>query len=82
MNEIYRKVISKQAEKFLRRQPDQLQERLIMAIRGLPMEGDIKKLKGSIFYRLRIGKVRVIFEIDHSEKVIVIQTIDNRGDIY
>lgn len=82
LNVPYRKIISKQAEKFLRRQPVQLQERMILLIRGLPLEGDIKKLKGSMFYRLRAGKNRVIFEIDHFEKVSVIQAIDNRSDIY
>jgi mRNA interferase RelE/StbE len=59
-----------------------MQKRIIAGIRGLPMEGDIKKLKGTIFYRLRVGSLRIVFEIDHSEKIISIQTIDNRGDIY
>jgi len=46
------------------------------------MDGDVKKLKGSMFYRLRVGNMRVVFEIDHLEKMIFIQTIDYRGDIY
>lgn len=79
---IYRKVISHQAEKFIRKQPVQVQQRIIRGIRELPIDGDIKKLKGSIYYRLRIGSMRIVYEIIHTEKVICIRTIDNRGDIY
>ncbi len=82
MSKIYRKVVSHQAEKFLHKQSSQMQKRIVASIRGLPKDGDIKKLKGSIFYRIRVGNIRVVFEIDHLEKIISIQTIDNRGDIY
>ena len=82
MSKTYRKVVSHQAEKFLRKQSNQIQKRVVESIHGLPMDGDVKKLKGSMFYRLRVGNMRVVFEIDHLEKMIFIQTIDYRGDIY
>ena len=44
---------------------------------------EIKKLptaKNS--YRLRVGKIRVIFEINHQNKIIYILDIDYRGNIY
>lgn len=78
----YRKVASHQAEKYLRKQPDQVQQRIVAAIRGLPTNGDIKRLKGSSDYRLRVGDIRVVYAIDHAEKVIYIKAIDNRGGIY
>lgn len=78
----YRKVVSHQAEKYLRKQSAHIQQRLVVAIRGLPMNGDIKKLKGSSDYRLRIGEMRMIFSIDHAEKIIYIRAIDSRGGIY
>ncbi len=46
----------------------------------VPPEGDIKPMKRyTDFYRLRIGTFRVLFDIDHSEKIIYIQAIGNRG---
>lgn len=70
---------SKQAEKFLKKQTLETQNRIRNAIRNLP-EGDVKKLQGRNGYRLRVGNYRVIF--DHSGKIIYIVRIDNRGQIY
>lgn len=44
---------------------------------------DIKKMVNTVgFYRLRIGKVRVIFEIDEKRKEVWIRKIAYRGSIY
>ncbi|PIG94542.1 type II toxin-antitoxin system RelE/ParE family toxin [Gloeocapsopsis sp. IPPAS B-1203] len=47
-------------------------------------ELDIKKMKGDWegFYRLRIGKNRIIFTVDIESKDIEIYAIGARGDIY
>ena len=47
-------------------------------------ELDIKKMKGNWkgFYRLRVGKNRVIFTVDFNSKEITIFAIGSRGDIY
>ena len=47
-------------------------------------ELDIKKLKGNWqgFYRMRIGKIRVIFTINEDKNELSIYEIDFRGDIY
>ena len=47
-------------------------------------ELDIKKMKGDWegFYRLRIGKVRLLFTIDAASGDIEVHTIGSRGDIY
>lgn len=48
-----------------------------------PTNFDIKKLSGiEEFYRLRVGKVRVLFEIDTKSKSIWIRKIGYRGGIY
>lgn len=75
-------VIQKSAEKFLRNQNTKTQERLLKAIYRLPDGTDIKKIKGHNLYRLRIGNYRVIYSIDDSVKIIAIEDIDNRGDVY
>lgn len=70
---------SKQAEKFLLKQDRITQKRIITAINKLP-SGDVKKLQGRSGYRLRIGNFRVVF--DYTGRVIYIEEIDNRGQIY
>ncbi|PIP63340.1 type II toxin-antitoxin system mRNA interferase toxin, RelE/StbE family [Candidatus Roizmanbacteria bacterium CG_4_9_14_3_um_filter_33_18] len=48
-----------------------------------PQNLNIKKLTGSkYFFRLRVGKIRVIFELDNNKKEIWIRKIGYRKDIY
>ena len=57
--------------------------KIIEAIDKLPIEGDVKKLKGQKkknIYRLRIGRYRTIFA--QNKDVIRIVKIDTRGDVY
>ena len=70
---------SKQALKFLKKQDQSTQIRIISAINALPA-GYIIKLQGREGYRLRMGGYRVIFDT-HGE-VLMIEKIDNRGQIY
>ena len=42
--------------------------------------GDVKKLKGQAYYRLRVGDFRVLFDRDGN--VVMIVRIDNRGQVY
>ncbi len=44
---------------------------------------DIKKMKGmGDVYRIRIGKIRVLFDVDKKDYAITIIKIDFRGNIY
>ena len=52
------------------------------AIHKLPDGTDIKRLKGYNLYRMRVGNVRVIYSIQEEIKIITIENIDNRGDVY
>ncbi len=72
----------KTAEKFLRKQTPKMQENLLKAIHKLPDGTDIKRLKGYNLYRMRVGNVRVIYSIQEEIKIITIENIDNRGDVY
>jgi mRNA interferase RelE/StbE len=84
--EIFDLVPKKAALKFMGKQDEKTRRRLISAIEGLrkfPPEGDIKpmqKLNG--FLRLRVGTFRIIFKMDYQEKIVYIETIENRGDAY
>jgi mRNA interferase RelE/StbE len=72
------------SKKPIKRQ--QIQERTAHGLKGLlaiPPTGDIRPMKGYVgLYRLRIGTLRILFEINHVEKVVYIQAIDSRGGIY
>jgi len=56
----------------------------IKKLRGEKINIDIKKLKGmwSGYHRIRIGKLRMIIEIDFGNKIIYVDRIDFRGSVY
>ena len=86
MSLIYQLILSRSAIKFIAKQERAIQERIRKALAGLavrPPIGDIKPLKGrGKLLRLRVGTYRVIFEVSHTEQVVYVLAIDNRGDIY
>ena len=90
MKEIKR-IIEKQASKYIIKLDRATQRRIIDGIDGLPDNGDIKKLKGhkEKLYRLRIGGYRIIFKNEKAKNennedmlLIKITTVDTRGDVY
>lgn len=78
----YKIEFEKAAQKFLNKQNESQRLRLYKAIYKLPSGTDIKKLKGYDLYRLRVGDYRILYSIDGEIKVITIENIDNRGDVY
>lgn len=81
-----RLIYHKAALKYLAKQEKFVQERIASGLRGLledPPIGDIKPMKGHAgLYRSRIGTFRVLFRIDQQERVIYIEAIGSRGDVY
>ncbi len=49
-----------------------------------PQGKDLKKLAGSTFplWRIRIGDLRIVYELSSQEKIVRIIKIDYRGNIY
>lgn len=82
MSSQYAIIFEKAAEKFLKKQTPKTQQSLMRAIYKLPDGTDIKRLKGYGLYRMRVGNIRIIYSIIEEIKVINIENIDNRGDIY
>ena len=78
----YKLVFQKAAIKFLKKQDKKTQERLLTTINQLPQGTDIKKLKGLDMYRMRVGNMRILYLIDDTIKIISIENIDNRGNVY
>ena len=52
--------------------------------RGMDINIDVKKLKGDWkgYYRLRKGKLRIIFDVDFNNRSLFVEKIDFRGGIY
>lgn len=80
----YKIEMTRQARKFLLRQPPFQQKRIMLALSKLPAEGDIKHMAGeaSNVFRLRIGDYRAIYERHDEIVTILVLDIGNRGDIY
>jgi len=76
-------VLSPKAAKYLERLHDPTKSRIKSALKKLgqdPLQGDIKHMTGEGGFRLRVGKCRVLFDIE--DGVIVVADIDLRGQVY
>lgn len=74
----YKIELNKKAQKFIKSQPRNQQERILKAVSKLP-DGDVKALSGnSNAYRLRVGNYRVIYEINNDILLITIVDVGNR----
>lgn len=79
----YKIIFEKEAQKFLDKQEKKKRLQLYRAIYKLPQGTDIKKIKGhNNLYRLRVGDCRILYTVDNAIKLIDIENIDNRGDVY
>jgi mRNA-degrading endonuclease RelE of RelBE toxin-antitoxin system len=82
--------ISKQANSFAEQErisDDRvlaLVKKVINHIHGETENLDIKKMKGTWkgYHRVRIGKIRMIMKIDFNKRVIFVDRIDFRGNVY
>lgn len=73
----------KSAIKFLKKQDRITAKRLLQSINQLPNGTDIVKLQGySDMHRMRVGNIRIIYSIKEELRIINIENIDNRGQVY
>ncbi|MBI3558913.1 type II toxin-antitoxin system RelE/ParE family toxin [Candidatus Gottesmanbacteria bacterium] len=85
---MYKHFFTKLSEKEFNRLTPSEAERVSERIKALtafpfPQNLNIKKMSRlEDSYRLRIGKMRIIFEIDHQKKIIVVRKIGYRGNVY
>lgn len=83
----YNIIIKRQAKKILQKisRPDRYRiTEKIMAL-GLNPDNpllDIKPLEGMPYYRLRVGDWQIIYSRDNDLKIISIEKINPRGDVY
>ena len=78
----WRVVLTRTARKRLLALDHGVQVRVRDCIDKLP-QGDIKKLRGGTSrYRARVGDWRVVFRLDHGNKLIEVADVAKRGDAY
>ena len=78
---------SKQARKFLKDAEKILAKRLVKKIEELkakPFLHDTKTVEGykEKLFRVRVGDYRILYEVDHANKIIGIVKIDKRPKVY
>lgn len=78
---------SKQAVKTLLKMPEVVAQRIHAELEKIAKEpsrykGDWKRLKGSPFWRLRVGNWRVICDVVKKELIVYVLKIGSRGDVY
>ena len=75
-------VYKKQPEKYLKSVDGNTYQKLKKALEGLASGyGDVIKLKGSIYYRLKIEHYRAIFTYDKDADVITVEELNTRTNI-
>ncbi|PIQ68071.1 MAG: hypothetical protein COV91_06110 [Candidatus Taylorbacteria bacterium CG11_big_fil_rev_8_21_14_0_20_46_11] len=82
--------LSRQAEKFLARNhivDAFVTEQILKALRkfsGKIVALDIRQMTGvwSGHFRIRSGKIRLIFSVDFYEKKVLVEVVDFRGNVY
>jgi mRNA interferase RelE/StbE len=81
----FRVEVRHSAEKELGRLSAQAQQRIAVALSGLaeqPLPPNVKKLKGSDGYRIRIGDYRILYTLNTEKKEISVFAIGHRREIY
>ncbi|MBS3976422.1 MAG: hypothetical protein KGZ75_06805 [Syntrophomonadaceae bacterium] len=85
----WRIIYSNDVENFIQKQNvhEEVREELkkfLLKVKGENINIDLKKLTGDWigYYRLRKGKLRIIFEVKKAEKTLFVEKVDFRGDVY
>lgn len=83
---MYKVRLKKPAEKYLNKLSGKMYRSVRSKIEDLkadPVPGDAIPLKGySNTYRIRLGNIRIIYEIYQNELIVLIIDIGPRGQIY
>ncbi len=76
----------KSTRKDLRRLPPATVDRVVEAVESLsqnPFPQGVEKLSGSEYaYRIRLGDYRVVYEVVVEAKLVEIQRVRHRKDVY
>lgn len=84
---MYKVIIEREALRASRSLPKETQiaiARLMMSLRENPRPPGCKKLTGPLksLWRLRKGDYRIVYSIDDKNKIIKVEMIKHRRDVY
>jgi len=81
---IYAKKISKFLKKVSLNQLQKIKTKMELVARDpFSNHPNLTSLKGmTVGYRLRVGNLRVVYELDNKNKTIIVWKIDFRGSVY
>jgi mRNA interferase RelE/StbE len=83
---MYQVLLERAAERDLKRLSADMHERVIVAIRGLgvePRPPGCRKLSGSQNdWRIRVGDYRVVYEITDAIRVVRVNRVRHRREVY
>ncbi len=81
----YRVVLSRQAERFYTRLDEKTRKQLREGLIGLEIDAYTgKRLHGDLkdYSSLRVGKLRVIYEVSEKDKTVLVVAIGPRRTVY
>jgi mRNA-degrading endonuclease RelE of RelBE toxin-antitoxin system len=76
---------SKQASRFLKRAERQMSDRILRRIESLavvPHPQELQRVTGTGLFRIRVGRVRILYEVDVAANTLGIVKIDKRERVY
>ena len=85
---MYRIELSRKAARFYHKTDKTTAKRLNLAFSKLSedpfQQYNIKKLSGELTgsFRLRLGDMRLVYSVDEKKKIVYIEVIGFRGDVY
>lgn len=88
LKNVYDVLISREAEKYYKRQDKGTKQKINRCIESLsrePLSGThIKRLHGELEgkYRYALGTLRIVYEVNKKNKTVAIKAIGVRGDVY
>ena len=86
VEKVYEIIFSRKAAKFILSMPKKYREKIKNILENLrenPYAYPYKKIKGEVnVYRIRIGRYRLLYEVDKKNGRIIVLKIDKRERVY
>jgi mRNA interferase RelE/StbE len=86
VNMAYELTIHRRAAKAIQRLPKAECDAVVAKLRRLANDPqampDVEKLKGQDAYRFRVGDWRVVYAVDHAQKIVAVSKVAHRSQVY
>lgn len=81
---MYEIVLSDKSKEQLRKLPNEIKDRIGIVFERIKIRPHhfVKRLSGSPYFRLRVGKYRIILDIQNNKLIIYVIDLGLRGNIY